>query len=94
LPAPWKGIFKPDDAGRHFHLYYNPVTNQTTPEDPRLEPLAADWERLEYERTEDDPEIFQRFQNMVTGEVINSDPRLTPEALKARAVEMRNFQLV
>jgi hypothetical protein len=94
LPAPWKGIFRVDSMGRHLHLYYNSVTRQSTPEDPRLDLLPSNWQRLSYERIEDDPEIFQRFKDTITGEVVNSDPRLTPEALMARGVELTTFRLI
>ena len=69
-------------------------TDETTKEDPRIGPLSDGWERLDDERTSDDPEFCERFRNMVSGQVRTSDPRLEPEALRAHGVSLREYVLV
>lgn len=93
LPRQWTGIVRGDALGRQLYRYLNLWTFQDTPEDPRLDPLPSEWERVAYKRSPDDPAIFERFRNVVTGETINSDPRLSPMALEARGVNLKTFQL-
>jgi hypothetical protein len=76
------------------HRFFSSSTGLETTEDPRLPPLSSEWERFEREWTPDDPEPCTWFRNTVTGEEINSDPRMLPEALKARGVSLRTFQLL
>jgi len=94
LPAPWKLQLVPDDTNDLICQFFNTDTKETTIEDPRLPALASEWERFESPRTKDDPEYYQRFRNTVTGEVMNSDPRMLPDALRARGVALRTFQLI
>jgi len=95
LPADWKAIIRGDDTlGRPLHRYLNPTRWEETVEDPRLDRLPPEWERIEYERSPDDPALFEVFKNCVTGETINSDPRLSPEALRMRGVKLETFQLI
>ena len=72
----------------------NLATGEQTLEDPRLEAMPLEWERMTYERTPDDPAYFAAFRNKVTDETINSDPRLSPEALQARGVALETFSLI
>lgn len=93
LPYPWKLKIR-KVSGRKEPLYSNPDTGTQTSEDPRLGDLPLDWEKVERERTRDDPVIFAPYRNKRTGEEINSDPRLLPEALLARGVNLEKFRLV
>ena len=93
LPSNWRAIIRGDAVGRPLHRYLNQRTFEETSEDPRLGPLPPGWERLAYERSLDDPAIFELFSSSVTGETINSDPRLSPEALQLRGVKLETFQL-
>jgi hypothetical protein len=45
-------------------------------------------------RTPEDPILLTRFRNKDTGELVNWDPRLLPEALEARSVKPRKFELI
>jgi hypothetical protein len=83
-----------DSLGRRLHRYLNLTTCEQTAEDPRLDVLPPEWERMAYERSPDDPALFEVFKNNVTGETVNSDPRLSPEALRVREVKLEKFQLI
>jgi hypothetical protein len=72
--------------------FFNEAIGQETVDDPRLPPLQG-WERLEEDRTGDDPEIFQMFRSLSTGEGVNFDPRMSPDELRSRGVALRTFQL-
>jgi hypothetical protein len=74
--------------------YLSAATGEEFSDDPRLGPLPQQWERIDYERTADDPMFVDYFRNTATGEVINSDPRWSVEALKARGVKLETFDIV
>ncbi|KAF2966662.1 hypothetical protein GQX73_g6923 [Xylaria multiplex] len=95
LPTPWRVQRFPNSNGHYLVCrFYNPDTGVLCDEDPRLEPLGEDWERLELrDWTADDPEIFQEFRHKPTGKIIKSDPRLSPEALRKRGVALETFSL-
>ena len=94
LPAQWKVIITADSLGRALHRYVNLMTYELTAEDPRLGVLPPEWERVPYERSADDPALFEVFKNSITGETLHSDPRLSPEALRARGVNLETLQLI
>jgi hypothetical protein len=94
LPSHWKAIIMGDTLGRPLHRYLNLTTGEETAEDPRLSVLPPEWERIAYERSPDDPALFEVFKNNVTGETINSDPRLFPGPLRLRGVNLKTFQLI
>ena len=93
LPSNWRAIIEGDAIGQPLHRYLNLKTFEQTVEDPRLSPLPPEWKRVAYERSSDDPTLFEVFSNSVTGETIKSDPRLSPEALQLRGVKLETFQL-
>ncbi|KAM7194417.1 Heterokaryon incompatibility protein (HET) domain containing protein [Naviculisporaceae sp. PSN 640] len=94
LPEPWRVQVFPDRAGLpNIFRFFNAETGELTDEDPRLDPLPDEWRRINRDRTEDDPQIFQCFENTRTGETITHDPRMSPEALIARGVDIRTFCL-
>ncbi|KAK5626328.1 hypothetical protein RRF57_002043 [Xylaria bambusicola] len=95
LPKPWV-VHRHLDAGRQHMkcLFYNPDTGVLREEDPRLDPLPNEWERVPArDRTAEDPEIFQGFRVVATGEVIKSDPRLSVESLIKRGINLETFSL-
>ncbi|EON70018.1 hypothetical protein W97_09284 [Coniosporium apollinis CBS 100218] len=94
LPNPWRVRLGWESGGIYLGRYYNSSTGVLTEEDPRLDSLPVEWERVQADRTPDDPLVFALFRNKVTGEVMNSDPRLLPEALKERGVDLKTFQLI
>ena len=94
LPHRWKTIIKADALGRPIQCFINLSNGEETLDDPRLEPLLSNWERVTYERGADDTTMFERFRNLETGEIVNYDPRLSPKALEARAVKLQSFRLV
>lgn len=94
LPDPWRVRLGWESGGIYLGRYYNSSTGVLTEEDPRLDSLPVEWERVQADRTPDDPLVFALFRNKVTGEVMNSDPRLLPEALKEHGVDLKTFQLI
>lgn len=94
LPSHWNAIIRGDALGRPLHRYLDLTTYEQTAEDPRLGALPPEWERVPYERSPDDPALFEVFKNRVTGETINSDPRLSSDALRERGLKLQTFQLV
>jgi hypothetical protein len=94
LPHPWRVQITHDTQGfLSCSRFFNSETNCLSEEDPRLEPLS-EWDRIEVNRTGDEPFLFQCFANRATGEVMRSDPRLLPKALAARGVKLETFHLV
>jgi hypothetical protein len=94
LPAGWKVVIMGDVRGRPLPRYLDLRSYQVTAEDPRLGGLPLGWERVEHERTPNDPAFFEMFRNNGIGEMSNSDPQLTPESLKSRNIPLVTFQLV
>jgi hypothetical protein len=94
LPTGWKTILLGDALGLPLHRYLHLTRWEATAEDPRLDRLPPEWERIEYKRSPNDPALFEIFRNRVTGERINSDPRLSLEALRVRGVKLETFQLI
>jgi hypothetical protein len=74
--------------------YLNSLTGEVSEEDPRLGSLSSEWERLEFDRCQDDLWVREKFRNRITKEVINSDPRLLPDVLRTRGVKLETFQLI
>jgi len=93
LPEPWKVEIHGYSLSRYSQRFFNPEANIITNEDPRLGELG-DWERIERELDDDDPETCAYFRHKGTGEIMNSDPRLLPDALKGRGVKLETFALI
>ena len=94
VQRPWKAMAHLNEHTIIEPMYLNTDKNTKTQEDPRLIELPKQWERIDLERTPDDPLLFAPHQNKLTGEVINSDPRLLPEELRERGVKLEEFRLV
>ena len=94
LPSHWNAVIVGDALGRPLHRYLNLKTYEQTAEDPRLGALPPEWERVSYERSPDDPALFEVFKNRITGQTINSDLRLSSDALRAGGLNPQTFQLV
>lgn len=95
IPHPWRPVIIGDALGRLRHWFMNVATGGRTVDDPRLGTLPYDgWDHAVYERTVEDPAVFERFVNGETAEVVNHDPRMSAEALEARGVKLRTFTLV
>ena len=73
-----------------YDAFINHHTGEFHVEDPRLGPLPAGW----YIGDHDEKDAYNIYANDETGEETWFDPRMTPEALTARGVELREFQLV
>jgi len=95
IPSPWKVRLTRDNLSEiQEPRYWNTAINAMSREDPRLEDLPPEWERIKQRRTADDPILFAPHRNRLTGETINSDPRMLPENLRARGVDLQTFQLI
>ena len=91
LPRKWQlrqRYFEEDS--RNYHAFLNRQTGEFQIEDPRLGPLPAGWYIRDHKREN----AYNIYANAVTGENTIFDPRMTPEALRARGLEMSEFQLV
>ncbi|KAI3326839.1 heterokaryon incompatibility protein-domain-containing protein [Xylariaceae sp. AK1471] len=77
LPTPWRVQRFGDITSITMDCkFYNPDKDILCDEDPRLDPLGDEWERLSNrDRTSGDPQIFKEFRHRPTGRIIKSDPR-------------------
>lgn len=73
-----------------YQVFLDLSSGMTHPEDPRLDQLPRGWRFIEHNQKH----IWHAFWNEETREQTFNDPRLTPEALKARGVEVRAFDLI
>lgn len=94
LPEDWEMTIDYADYDIARYHFVNTVTSEETDRDPRLAPLPEEWEQYKRPWTQDDPEAFICFRNKVTGEEITYDPRMEPDALRARGVNIEQFDLV
>jgi len=93
LSSPWTVNSVQGEGGRSVFRFYNTVTEESTAEDPRLEPLT-DWTRVDKEVDGDDPIHCDFFKHRTTNECVNYDPRLEPELLRERGVALTEFSLI
>jgi hypothetical protein len=78
-------------TGTWCMAFRNVRTGHVQLEDPRImDPLPGGWELAEHE----DAEFRQAFYNRSEDRCTWEDPRLTPDALRARGVKLKNFDLV
>lgn len=73
--------------------YFNILTRESTPEDPRLGSLSAEWELVDIVDPVDRLPLTPKFKSTATGQVLDYDPRLIPEALQVRGVDLKTFRL-
>ena len=91
LPSKWQWFSRYfDEYSRDYEAFLNHQTSEFQVEDPRLGPLPVGW----YISDHEGKDAANLYANEETGEETWFDPRMTPEALTARGVEMREFQLV
>ena len=91
LPSKWQLVSRYfEEYSENYYAFLDHQTGEFQIEDPRLGPLPAGWYISDHEMKD----AFNAYANDETGEVTVFDPRMTPEALTARGVEMREFQLV
>ena len=91
LPSNWQLVERYfEEYSTYYDAYFNQQTREFHIEDPRLGPLPAGW----YISDHDEKDAYNIYANRETREETEFDPRMTPEALTARGVELREFQLV
>ena len=91
LPSQWQLLWRYFEEYPGYYLaFLNHHTGKFQMEDPRLGPLPDGW----YISDHTLKNARNYYANDETGEESWFDPRMTPEALTARGVEMREFQLV
>ncbi|KAI0973430.1 heterokaryon incompatibility protein-domain-containing protein [Xylaria arbuscula] len=94
LPHPWTVEFYRDDMGVSVQHFRNRETGQLTTDDPRLNRLPDFWERIQRDRTVDDPRWFSCFVNKASKEFMNADPRMRESGLRERGIILQSFEIV
>ena len=91
LPSKWQLTRRYfEEYSGYYDAFLDHQTGEFQVEDPRLGPLPAGWYIGDHKRKD----AWNLYANGETGEKTIFDPRMTPEALTARGVELREFQLV
>ena len=91
LPGNWQLVTRLyGEYSVSHYTFLNHQTGEFQFEDPRLGPLPDGWYLSDHQKKQ----TWNIYANDETGERTWHDPRMTPEALTARGVEMREFQLV
>ena len=91
LPSKWQLTNRYfEEYSTHYYAFLDDHTGEFQIEDPRLGPLPAGWYIGDHKRKD----AWNLYANDETGEETFFDPRMTPEALTARGVEIREFQLM
>jgi hypothetical protein len=94
LPEGCKVVLGNDHNGKTFQFFVDSTTQTETGEDPRLEPLPAEWERFITKDRLWPTKKVEGFWNKHTGQIMHSDPRMLPNALRARGVALETFTLL
>ena len=91
LPSNWQTVWRYfEEYSGHYNAFLNHQTGEFQIEDPRFGPLPAGWYITDHKEND----AYNLYANDEIGERTWYDPRMAPEALTARGVEMREFQLV
>ena len=91
LPNKWQLVSRYfEEYSDNYYAFLDHQTGEFETEDPRLGPLPARW----YVSDHEEKDAWNIYANDETGEETEFDPRMTPEALTARGVELREYQLV
>ncbi|KAL2073025.1 hypothetical protein VTL71DRAFT_10349 [Oculimacula yallundae] len=91
LPSQYQPIECLDEeSGGDYSSFLHQGTGKMSPEDPRLGELPVRWIKESHPKEE----IHLRFFNQEIGKSTSRDPRLSPEALRARGVPLRTFDIV
>ena len=69
-------------------------TGEFTKQNPRLQPLTDDWQRVCAPSPVWPAKTFNAFQNKITGQISYADPRLNLEAPRVRGVPFQPIDLV
>jgi hypothetical protein len=94
LPECCRVVLDIDRNGERFQVFVDSTTQTRTMDDPRLEPLPAEWEPVITSDRLWPTKKVNGFQNKATGEIMDSDPRMLPDALRARGVPLETFTLL
>ena len=91
LPGKWQKVQRSfqEYSGR-FLSFLDHESGEFQIEDPRLDPLPAGWSIGNHRKES----ALNLYVNDETGEKTWKDPRMTPEALAARGVDMKEFELI
>ncbi|KAL8782530.1 MAG: hypothetical protein Q9213_005295 [Squamulea squamosa] len=93
MPDNWKLVSKYfPEYSSHSYVFLDRRTGETSPDDPRLGPLADGWRIKSHDM--DKACNCNWYVNDITGEVAEWDPRLELDALKARGVQFQEFRLI
>ena len=91
LPTGWQLVHRTDEQSQEkSDGFINREKGIWQIKDPRLGPLPDDWVMENRDRQH----IFECFRNESTGSVTSLDPRMSTEALHARGVNLKAFDLI
>lgn len=100
LPTEWEAFYVPDMARGTGAGFRNIKTEEEVFYDPRVAdlPMPDDWEIVQRNlkavlHGKDGRTLGSFFRNLTTGEETEEDPRLTAEAIEARGVRLRDFDI-
>ncbi|KAG7010143.1 hypothetical protein G7Y79_00001g004150 [Physcia stellaris] len=91
LPKNWQRVWRYDEQTQNYwDAFVDRENGMWQIDDPRLGALPDGWSK------EDHPlqHVYHVFRDDSTGSKSSSDPRMLPESLRARGVDIREFQLV
>jgi len=80
--------------GTFLPFFINTEEGKACEEDPRLGGVPANWERLDFIPSQDDPIHAVKFRFVGRDDILNSDPRMQPGMLRSRGVNLQTFRLV
>ena len=91
LPGKWQKVWREfQEYSEYLFSFLDHESGGFQNEDPRLGPLPAGWS-IGNHRKESAQNLYV---NDETGEKTWEDPRMTPEALAARGVDLKEFELI
>ena len=91
LPSPWKVQFRKHNGWLYIREFLDTVSGKISDEDPRMDQLATDWEKVEAAVRSS---ALPQFKNKTTGQIVETDPRLFPDHLKKRGIKVQSVHLI
>lgn len=91
LPKKWQHVRRYDKKDQTYgRVFVDRENGVWQIEDPRLGALPDNWFKAEHPKQH----VYDMFLDNSTGLWGPSDPRMLPESLRARGVDIREFQLI
>ena len=91
LPKKWQRVWRYDEQTQNYwDAFVDRENGVWQIDDPRLGALPDGWFKEEHPMQH----VYHMFRDESTGSESSSDPRMLPESLRARGVDIREFQLI